>query len=212
MIAILVMMFIFTGCGSKDTVETQTQKEVKGASENADNYKVDLAASKIEWIGKKVTGQHNGTVDISSGDLKVEKGELAAGNFEIDFNSIKVLDLEEAESNAKLTGHLKSDDFFSAEKHPKATFEITNVEKLSDAKGNNYKVDGNLTIKGITKNISFPAKVNIADGKLTAQADFNIDRTQWDIKYGSGKFFEGLGDKAIYDDFNVKFDITAAKN
>lgn len=212
MIAALVMLFIFTGCGGKDTVETQTQKEVKGASENADNYNVDLGASKVEWIGRKVTGQHNGTVEITSGDLKVDNGELAAGKFEIDFNSIKVLDLEDAESNAKLTGHLKSEDFFSAEKHPKATFEITKVEKVSDDKGNNYKVDGNLTIKGITKNISFPAKVNIAGDKLTAQADFNIDRTQWDIKYGSGKFFEGLGDKAIYDDFNIKFDITAVKN
>ncbi len=207
---LLAVMFILTGC-SKDTVETGGEKEVKSSTEGSSTYTVDLANSKVEWIGKKVTGQHNGTVDISSGQLSAKNGDLDAGKFEIDFNTIKVLDLEDAESNAKLTGHLKSDDFFSVEKFPKGTFEITNVEKVSDDKGNNYKVNGNLTIKGITKNISFPANVNVTPDKVTATADFNIDRTEWEVKYGSGKFFEGLGDNMIDDDFNIKFNITANK-
>lgn len=211
LLILLTVMFVLSGCGKNETVETSGEKNVKTTTEGSDAYTIDLATSKVEWIGKKVTGQHNGTVDISSGQLNASNGELEAGKIEIDFNTIKVLDLTDAESNAKLTGHLKSDDFFSAETHPKATFEITNVEKVSDDKGNNHKIDGNLTIKGITKNISFPANVNVADNTITAKADFNIDRTQWDIKYGSGKFFEGLGDKMIDDDFNIKFDITANK-
>lgn len=207
---LLAVMLTLAGC-SKDTVETGGEKEVKSSTQGSVTYTVDLANSKVEWIGKKVTGQHNGTVDISSGQLSVENGDLDAGKFEIDFNTIKVLDIEDAESNAKLTGHLKSDDFFSVEKFPKGSFEITSVEKVSDDKGNNYKVNGNLTIKGITKNISFPANVNVAPDKVTATADFNIDRTEWEVKYGSGKFFEGLGDNMIDDDFNIKFNITANK-
>jgi polyisoprenoid-binding protein YceI len=205
------VMFIFAGCGNKDSVKTGGEKEVKTSTEGASVYNIDPAASKVEWIGKKVTGQHNGTVNVASGELNVSNNELEAGKINLDMNSITVLDLTDAESNGKLTGHLKSDDFFSVEKNPTATFEITNVEKVSDDKGNNYKIDGNLTIKGITKNISFPANVSINDQTITAKADFDIDRTQWDIKYGSGKFFEGLGDKMIDDNFNIKFNITANK-
>ena len=209
LVIILALMFIFTSCGKNETVETKDEQEVKETSADASTYKIDLNASKVEWLGKKVTGQHNGTVDIKSGELNVENGELEGGKFVIDFNTIKVLDLEDPESNAKLTNHLKSEDFFSAEKHPEAIFEITSLEKADDGKGNNYKVNGNLTIKGIAKNISFPANINVTDNKVTATADFNLDRTEWDIRYGSGKFFENIGDKAINDDFNIKFDITA---
>lgn len=211
LIIILAIMFIFSGCGKNETVETKNEQEVKEVSNESAVYNVDLNASKVEWLGKKVTGQHNGTIDIASGQLNVNNGELVGGKFEIDFTSIKVLDLQDPESNAKLTAHLKSDDFFSADKHPKAIFEITSLDKQDDGKGNNYKVNGNLTIKGITKNISFPAKINVNNGTVTANADFNLDRTEWDIRYGSGKFFENIGDKAINDDFNIKFDITANK-
>lgn len=211
MIITLTMLFIFTGCGKNEAVETKNQKDVKEASDDADTYSVDLSTSRIEWIGKKVTGQHNGTVDIASGELQVTDNELEAGRFEIDFTTIKDLDLENPETNAKLTNHLKSEAFFSTVKFPKAIFEITKLEKANDGKGNNYEVDGNLTIKGITKNISFPAKINIENGKLTSTADFDIDRTQWDIKFRSGKFFENLGDKLINDEFNIKFNITAVR-
>ncbi|MFM2285794.1 MAG: hypothetical protein RLZZ543_1291 [Bacteroidota bacterium] len=114
------------------------------------------------------------------------------------------------EFNAKLLGHLKSDDFFSVEKNPEAQFEIVKVEAASDAaSGNNSTVTGNLTIKGIAKSITFPANITIEPAQLTAKAEFNIDRTEWDIKYGSGKFFQDLGDKMINDEFTVKFNLTA---
>ena len=127
-------------------------------------------------------------------------------------NSIIVLDIEDPENNGKLIGHLKSDDFFSSEKFPTGEFKITEVSEVTDGSGNTHNIKGNLTIKGIEKNISFPANINIGDSKLTAAADFDIDRTEYDIKYGSGKFFDDLGDKMINDNFNINFELTANKN
>jgi polyisoprenoid-binding protein YceI len=160
-------------------------------------------------VGKKPTGQHNGTVDISSGNLFVDENKLTGGSFDIDFTSIKVLDITNPESNAKLTNHLKSDDFFSAEKFPIGKFEITSVTPLSGAGDNNYTIGGNLIIKGITNPISFPANVIVSNNSITASADFNIDRTQWDVKTRSGKFFENLGDRLISDEIELKLTIAA---
>lgn len=169
----------------------------------AETLKVDPKASKIEWVGKKVTGQHNGTVNIKSGTVTVDKGAITGGTFEIDMTSIAVLDLE-GDSNAKLTGHLKSDDFFGVEKYPTATFVITNVK--------NGVVNGNLTIKEKTNPVSFTANMAISKGALTAKADdVKVDRTLYDVRYGSGKFFENLGDKTIYDDFILDITLVAKK-
>lgn len=168
-------------------------------------YTLNTKASTLEWIGKKVNGQHNGTINISQGEFIVENDEIKTGNFAIDMSSIVDLDLNDPEWNKKLITHLKSEDFFSIENFPTAQFEITKVEPIVTASENaNYIVTGNLTIKGIIKEISFPAKLQHINQRIEATATITIDRTQWEIKYGSGKFVSGLGDRLIYDDINFK--------
>lgn len=154
---------------------------------------VNKSASSVAWLAKKVTGEHNGTVGISAGALNVDGNKLVGGNFTIDLKSIKDLDITDANYNQKFIGHISSGDFFEVEKFPTATFVITKVA------GN--QVTGNLTVKGITKSITFPAEIAVKGGKVSAKANITIDRTDFNIRYGSKKFFESIGDKAIYDDF-----------
>jgi len=158
-------------------------------------YTIDAAKSKITWVGKKVTGQHNGTVNLSEGTFTLKGKEISGGSFTMDMTSIK-----DADANARLEGHLKSDDFFSTEKFPKATFVISTIESKG---GDQYLVKGNLTIKGITNAIEFPATIQTTKDQLTANAKIVVDRTKFDIKFRSGNFFENLGDKAIEDNFEL---------
>lgn len=169
------------------------------------DIKIENTLSTVEWTGKKVTGQHKGTIAIQSGTLSLANGKLVKGTITINMESITCVDLT-GEWNDKLIGHLKSPDFFDVEKNKTAVLEIT---KVTEGKDGNSIVSGNLTIKGITKPIEFSTKIEIKDNKLAAFAEVTIDRTLYDIKYGSGKFFEGLGDKAISDEFIVKFKIAA---
>lgn len=172
---------------------------------NHSDLKLNTEVSTVEWIGEKVVGKHNGSISIKEGVINLHDGHLSGGKISINMESISCQDLE-GESAQKLVGHLTSPDFFDVSNHKTATLEIT---KFTLTKGNSYTVSGNLTIKGISKPISFPANIEIKDGKLAAYAEFKIDRTLYDIKYGSGKFFEGLGDKMISDEFIVKFKIAA---
>jgi polyisoprenoid-binding protein YceI len=180
--------------------------------EAAASFKVDVKKSRLEWFAEKVTGKHNGTIDISSGEIKVSKGKIVSGNFEINMNSMTATDLE-GEWKDKLNGHLKSEDFFSVEKFPKARFEITSVAPIKDAKEGqpNYNVKGNLTIKGITQEIVFRSLITMTKDGLTASGEAVIDRSKYDIRYGSKSFFGDLGDKMIYDEFTVKLNIVAEK-
>ena len=162
-------------------------------------HNVDAAKSTIEWKGEKVTGEHMGTINISQGNLVVKKGELAGGEFTIDMSSIVVTDLE-GEYKGKLEGHLKSDDFFGVANHPKATLVITNTKLV---KGNTYEVTADLTIKGITKPIKFMAELVDNNGTVQANANIIVDRSEYDVRYGSGSFFDDLGDKTIYDEFTL---------
>lgn len=173
-----------------------------------ETYKVDATASSIDWKAYKVTGQHNGSVNVKSGSLTFADGKLTGGSFEMDMTTIKVLDLQ-GEWAGKLEGHLKSDDFFSTEKNPVSKFVITKVASRGTA--GSYRVTGNLTVKGITKEIKFDATLNAADGKATGEAALKIDRTDFDIRYRSGNFFENLGDKTIYDEFDLNVKLVAAK-
>lgn len=172
-------------------------------------FQIDTKASKVHWTGKKVTGEHTGYISVSNGQLMVDKNNLTGAKVNIDMNTIVCTDLKDEGTNGKFVGHLKSDDFFSVEKNPITTFEITSVKPASNGE---YSVKGNLTIKGKTNEISFPAKVIVANGTVKANGTAKIDRTKWDIRYGSGKFFEGLGDKMIYDEFEITFDIVAKTN
>ena len=169
-------------------------------------FKADVKASKLTWQAKKATGDHSGTVSISDGSFTLEDNAIKAGTFEIDTRTIADTDIADAESNAKLVTHLKSADFFNAEAHPKAKFVLTSAAKGA---GNTYDVKGNLTIKGITNAVSFPATVLVSGNKLTANAKITIDRTKYDIKFRSKNFFENLGDKVIYDDFDINVALVA---
>ncbi len=173
-------------------------------------FEIDTKASKVYWTGKKVTGEHTGYVAIDKGKVWVEKNNVVGAEINMDLNSIVCTDLTDDEWNKKLVGHLKSEDFFSVEKFPTAKFEITSMTKGNKAE--EYNVKGNLTMKGATHEISFPAKVAMENGKVKANGTAVIDRTKWKIQYGSGKFFQGLGDKMIYDDFEITFDISAKGN
>jgi polyisoprenoid-binding protein YceI len=171
-------------------------------------FKLNSQSSKLEWVGEKVTGKHMGTLSFKSGELQMKEGQLTGGSFVTDMNSIAVTDLE-GEWKQKLEGHLKAEDFFNSTKFSEAKFEITKVEYTPNEKAN-CKITGNLTIKGITHEISFPAKVNlVSHTTVSAETEFKIDRTKWDIKYGSGQFFSDLGDKMIYDEFLVKIHLVA---
>jgi polyisoprenoid-binding protein YceI len=170
-------------------------------------FEIDTKASKVHWTGKKVTGEHTGYLSVGKGTVMVENSNVVGAQLSIDMNSIVCTDLKDEGTNQKFVGHLKSDDFFSVEKHPKVNFEITSMKPGSAA--GEYNVNGKLTIKGITNDVSFPAKVSVNNGLVKAVGTAKLDRTKWDIRYGSGKFFQGLGDKMIYDEFEVTFDIAA---
>lgn len=168
-------------------------------------YKVDASKSTFKWTGKKVTGSHWGYVKFSDGTLNLEKGLLTGGAFNVDMTSIDCQDLQGGGAQ-KLVGHLKSDDFFGVDKFNKATLTI----KTATSKGNNqYDIVADLTIKGVTNEVTFPATIAANGSVVTANATFNVNRTKYGIRYGSGSFFDNLGDKAINDEFTVEVNLTA---
>lgn len=169
-------------------------------------FNIDTKASKVYWTGKKVTGEHTGYLSVANGTVHVENNAVVGATLTMDMKTIACTDLEAGEWNDKLVGHLKSDDFFSTEKFPEAKFTVTSVKKSA---GGEYSVVGDMTIKGITNEISFPAKMKVENGSVVAEGTATLDRTKWNVQYGSGKFFQGLGDKMIYDEFEIKFDIKA---
>ncbi len=158
-----------------------------------------VKTSTVEWKGYKVTGSHYGTINLSEGNLIFSGDTLTGGSFVVDMTSLTSTDLE-GEWKEKLDGHLKSDDFFGVESHPTASLVFTNVKASSK---NSYDVTADLTIKGITNPINF----TLAVYGNKANATLKIDRAQYDIKYGSGSFFDNLGDKAIYDEFDLVVDL-----
>jgi len=178
----------------------------------AQTYAVDSEKSSLEWTGSKITGVHTGNVQISQGTLVNEEGKFS-GNFTIDMTSINVTDLE-GEMKANLEGHLASEDFFNVANHNTAEIKITKIRPARPAGPDapNHIVTGELTIKGITDEIQFPALITFGeDGSMTADASFTIDRTKWEIRYGSGSWFDGLGDKMIYDDIEFVLSLAANK-
>ena len=170
------------------------------------NYNVDTKATTATWLGKKVTGQHSGTIAVSKGTIMSDGKTITGGSFEFDMNSIANTDLTDKEMNGKLIGHLKSEDFFSVAKNPTAKFEIAKVTLKS---GTDYDVTGKLTIKGITNEITFPAMIKMDDKAVVTVAKITVNRTKFDIKYGSASFFESIGDKAISDDFELNVNVVA---
>ena len=174
---------------------------------------VDPEASSLNWTAKKFGGGHNGTVKLAKGNLNLDGNKLTGGSFEMDMTTIKDLDITKEDSNQKLTGHLKSEDFFSVEKHPTSTFVISKVKPIAKAKAGepNYTVTGNLTIKGITNAVTFPATVKVNGANAEAVAKIEIDRTKWDIKYRSG-LLGTAADKIIDDIFTMDVKLVAGKS
>jgi polyisoprenoid-binding protein YceI len=169
-------------------------------------YTINTEKSMVTWTGKKVTGEHTGNISIKSGQILSHDGSLQSASVTMDMTSITCTDLEDEGYNQKLIGHLSSDDFFSIESHPEASFETTSLK----GEGSDYIVTGKLTIKGQTSEISFPVKADMqADGSMSVNGTATFDRTKWNIQYGSGKFFDSLGDKMIYDDVTLEFSLVA---
>lgn len=211
--ATLAMSVISCKNETKNETQANEAEEVAETSDMAATYTVIAEDSKIEWLGAKPTGTHNGTISVREGDIAVGNDAIEGGSFVIDMTSINVEDLE-GEKKESLEAHLmgtvegKEGDFFNVEKFPEAIFEITEVE---NKEGKTW-FSGNLTIKEQTKNISFPVKTVVNDNELEIISEtFTIDRTNWEVNYGSKSVFDNLGDKFINDDIELKVKLKAKK-
>ncbi len=173
-------------------------------------YKIDTKTTTAVWLGKKVTGQHTGGVNITSGKVITDGKNITSGTIEFDMNSITCTDLADKGYNDKLIGHLKSDEFFGTAKNPTAKFEITKAAVTDPLKpGNDYNITGKLTIKGITNEITFPALIKMDEKTMVVIAKIIVNRTKFGLVYGSASFVENIGDKAISDDFELSVNVTA---
>jgi len=174
-------------------------------------YRIDLAQSTVMWHGYYLFsfGEHYGAIDLKPAELSFTNDQLR-GTFEIDMNTLRTIDMKDEEDGGKsFNDHLKNDDFFSVAKFPSAVFTIISTEKIKDATAGqpNYEVTGNLTLKGATHSLKFPAEVSVNGKTLTAKARFKFDRTQWSVQYGSGKFFGDVGNNAISDAIGIELNL-----
>ena len=170
-------------------------------------YTMDATKSTFKWTGKKVTGTHWGYIKFSSGSIATDGANITGGNFVVDMNSIDVQDIPADKGGSKLVGHLKADDFFGTDKFATSTLAIKSATTTGTGQ---FDIKADLTIKGITSEIMFPAAITMDGKTLTAKAAFKVDRTKYGIKYGSASFFDKIGDKAINNDFEVEIDLAAA--
>lgn len=178
------------------------------SASNLEALNISKTESTVGWRAAKVTGEHWGKVKISSANLEYQNGRITSGSFEIDMTSITVEDIKDANSNARLTNHLKSDDFFSVEKFNKSSMTITEAKTSN---GKDYEIKGNLIIKGISNPVTFPAQVTEEGNKVIATSKITFDRTKYDIKYRSGNYFENLADKLIYDEVTLDVKLVGMK-
>ena len=182
------------GCSSK--------KDSHSHGENSIKKDIDISKSTVKWVGKKVTGSHEGNISIKEGHIHFDDNAFTGGNIVIDMSTIECTDLD-GDSKQNIENHLSSDDFFGVKKYPTANLEVISAEKVKYSK-NKYRVKGILEIKSIKNDVEFEV---VIDNSL-AKVELVIDRTKYDIKYGSGSFFDNLGDKMIYDDFNLSVSLT----
>ena len=208
---VLAISAAVIGCKKKaDEAETKDAVEATEAQASSSKYMANPSESSIAWKGFKPTGTHNGTINIETGVLTITNGKVESGSFLIDMNSIVNLDMPaDSDGNGKLVGHLKSADFFDVEKFPNAAFEVTGF----DEKDGKMMLSGNLTMKEKKNNITFPVSVAEEGDDLTLTSEtFTIDRSNWDVKYGSKSFFDNLGDKFINDDIELTITLKAKKS
>lgn len=217
---LFVLIGFMTACSSGSTGEKVDAQEVTEkaaeATMAAQTFKVNAGASVINWTGKKsfVGDAHTGTMALSNGKLSVEGGKLTAGMFTIDMASLKSTDIEDEKMAGQLVGHLSSPDFFNVPEHPTATFEITSVDAVEGDMKVTHNITGNLTLLGTSKQVTIPANVAIAGGKMTATTPpFTIDRTQWGITYGgeeAAKLENLAKDRIISNDITLQITLNAA--
>jgi polyisoprenoid-binding protein YceI len=200
---IFIFSIIFFGC--RGTVKKENKKSdsastisIHGGDEKY--IKIDTKESVVTWKGSSVQGAHTGYVYISKGELMIENGQLMGGTVEVNMSTIEG---DDHRSDNNLINHLKDPDFFDVKKFPISTIAITKAELTN---GEDTEITGNLTIKGITNSVTFPAKLEVNDGIVKANGKLVIDRTLWNIRYNSGKFFANLADETISDsiEFNIK--------
>lgn len=213
-LAIALLVFGALSCkgDKKNETDGTAAKEVATVAATATKYKVDVAESTITWLGSKPTGTHTGTIAIESGVVKVA-GDKITGTFLIDMKSISVTDLE-GDKKAGLESHLmgtapgKEDDFFNVTKYPTAAFEVTGVT----TKEGRPVMQGNLTLKGVKKNIEFPVKYAITGDVMELKSEtFTIDRTQWGIKFMSKSIVDDIKNGVISDDMEITIRLKANK-
>ena len=209
---LLPALFIVAALGAAPGASAQKMNSAKMAT-NAPAYALQPQLSTLGWEGKAVTHGHNGTMDFASGELLVKGDAIVGGTVTVDMKTMKALDIKDAESQGKFVGHMSSDDFFGVEKFPTSIFKIVSVTPIKGAakEADNATITGDMTIKGVTQRLSFPAKVGVKDGVAAASGKVIIDRTKFGLKYGSKSFFESIGDKAIYDTFDLTFNVIAKK-
>lgn len=205
-LSLVVIASVLTACKGEQKAKVATNEKAKEEVVVADLNNVDTASSVLTWKGTKPTGAHNGVVMLKDGDLLVEEGILKGGEFVIDMSTITNKDMEGSEGAGKLEGHLKSADFFDVATFPTSKFVITNVED----KGDKLHVTGNLQLKDVTKSITIPATVTTENGVTTFKSDvFNINRADFNVKYGSKSFFDNLKDKFIDDMMEMSFTVVS---
>lgn len=195
-----LLILLFTGCGDVgDAPKAETGEQVEVAEATGQTLGINTEKSSVEWIGAKVTASHHGGFKDFNGTFSVEGGNLT--NVAVTINTTSLF-LAPGESE-KLFGHLKSPDFFNVEKFPTATFEASKFEAATDTAGNTHMVTGNLTMLGKTNGVTFPAKITVADGMVTAAAEFKINRKDWGIVY------TGAADDLIKDDVAIMLNVVA---
>lgn len=218
--AFAIVGLAMAGCMQQPQGEKAQTSDVYKVSEKVkgDSYTANIQSSSIEWLGTKPTGTHWGTVMLSEGKVYVDGKNVTGGSFTIDLNSIVVLDIEDPGLNGRLLGHLKSADFFFVDSFPTATFQIANIEKYSgnadqlDGFTPTHTVKGNLTMRGNTKGVAFPASIEISSGLITVKTpQFLINRTLWGVNYGSKSLFAELKDNFIHDEMGIKINFEAKK-
>lgn len=209
LLALSVLLFAVS-CGNnpKNKIEgTDSQAVAVGAGEN---LTVDTQASSIKWVGSKPGGDHHGTIGIKEGNLTINGESVASGAFIIDMNSIKNEDLTDGKMNDMLVNHLKSADFFDVATYPESSFAITKVEAVSANDSISHMISGNLRMKDVEKNITFGAKITKeGDTYKAVTVPFTIDRTQWNVKYGSKSLFAELKDNIVNDNIELQITIVA---
>lgn len=209
--SLILMTMLLAPANDKPAQDSRLNPESTQSSTAVEGkFVVDEKESKLLWKGSNLFNfnEHSGKVNISKGELTVEKDKLATGTVEVDMNTI--MDTDNAQM---LIDHLKSADFFDTKAHPRANFKLTKVEPLKNPEPGkeNFDITGDLTIKGITNPVKFPARVEVGSNLVRVDGRFIIDRTKWNVKYNSGKFFENLGDDTISDAIQFNINLRAKK-